>query len=369
MIHPDKLVNKKVNKNQRMVLVAEHKGVNTNSNFDGRAKFVGNTRINKISQGRQTRSIRTSMIAIGDKILLVEGNREQILDSVFEELNRRRKEKGETPYASVSKCPKEEFIDILLEYPDIRLFGLTPSASGYNNFKIQGAMAIENAYSLNEVFHDDRNSTITSCLKEFANKEKTILKEGFGIGKKHEIVYSLTTTDAEIQKHKAEANKLTYEDIVKLDHHMITAVQKNSSYTKVGSTTALYFRIDQNTEDFVIEPLGDYFEFIYLTDARKVISFRDYEVDATKVINRLKKYNEHIDTIYFYELGKVVFVYKEEVEEVEEVKNEKVTVKKIVEHRGNFIELLENFTNIKVCEISPVLANNNYYGYEGKKTE
>ena len=59
----------------------------------------------------------------------------------------------------------------------------------------------------------------------------------------------------------------------------------------------------------------------------------------------------------------------EEVEEVEEVKNEKVTVKKIVEHRGNFIELLENFTNIKVCEISPVLANNNYYGYEGKKTE
>lgn len=352
-----KIKNKKdiVFNNQKMILLTEYRQTNGNANFSGNPKFLGDSNINKVSQGRQTRNIRISIESIGGRILIKEGNREYTLDGVWEELNQKREQEGNKPYEKVEDCPKEEMLDALKEYLDIKLFGLTPSAKKYTKFAIQGAMAIENAYSLNEVFTDSKNETITSVMKEF-DKEGNV-KEGSGIGKKVEVIYSLTTSDSEIQHQKAKINKLTYEDVRELDYHMITAVQKGSSYTKVGAITPLYFRIDQNTGDFVIEPLGDYFEFIYLTDKRKVVSFKDYKIDATRVINKLKKYKDHIDTIYFYELSKVKFIYKEEVANG----NDKKTATIINEHEGDFIELLTKFTDIKVCEISPIRKNNKYY--------
>lgn len=281
----------------RSCLTSQYNGSFDN---DNRPRYIAGTKRIIGSQFSEKRKIRDFLELKGGKIFIKKGNRKEFVDAFIKEyFSHYTKEQLK------EESVKKEIFKALIEYyDDLTTFGVTLSVSDMND-SYTGPIQFNDTISLNDVYSNEYDASVTSCLREFKKRDSKDdvdkLKSGGGVGKFYKVSYALMAAIATILPQIREEYNLKYRDIKKFDVASILAPSRMKTTSKAGIETELYFRVESKTNFFVLRDLRFEFKFIPLKDPSQILYYEDYEIDVTGVIRLLRKNLKHIKAFYIYD--------------------------------------------------------------------
>jgi len=195
--------------------------------------------------------------------------------------------------------------DVLLsKLVDVRYFGATmpiKSEEGTGSSRtFTGPIQFNWGYSLNKVEGPMLSNGITATFGGATD-------EYGGMGKDYRVDYSIIAFHGIISAKRAEHTCLKDEDITLFDEAMIKAIPlEATTRSKKGQTPLLYLRIEYVNNEFFFSDLRKY---VKLTDSKgneidfdkiKLSSTKDYELDLSKMKEKLEYHKDKIKDIHFW---------------------------------------------------------------------
>ncbi len=183
---------------------------------------------------------------------------------------------------------------LLKTFIDIRLFGITLPIKGQKGSSITftGPVQFNWGYSLNKAELIESPS-ITS---HFAGRTKGEGEEGGAIGKDWRLYYALIVFYGRISGNSAEKTLLTNEDIKELDQALWNSIiTETNTRTKLNQQPRFYLRVEyKDSETFT----GDLRRYIDIDKKEGLRDVGEYELDITKLVEKLSKRKDSINKIY-----------------------------------------------------------------------
>ena len=335
-----------VAQNHSCFTLTEYKDNLPNGSFDygGRQRFIFNSNIARVTNYNQKRTMRDFAEFLGENIFVKKGNLKDFTDAFIEKFFPKYKK---TNFNKNEKAKKEILKALIDYYIDLKMFGMTLTVTGLNG-QYTGPIQVYDSESLNDVYTNEDDASITTCLVEKKSSGSKRNKEGSGVGKSYKIRYALMSGFSEIRPQLSEFYNLTYRDIKKFDMFNALAPSHCISHSKGNRRTRLYLRFESKTKLFAMEDIGKTMKFIPLVEPRLVSTINDYEIDVTETVKTLNKVKEHITAVYLYEKTDVGNGIKYFVNK----KDENGNIEK--SETMPFSQILKKYiSDMKVVEINP----------------
>ena len=185
--------------------------------------------------------------------------------------------------------------DFLKYFIDVRLFGITlpiKDEKRGTSITFTGPVQFNWGYSLNKAELIESPS-ITS---HFAGRTKGEGEEGGAIGKDWRLYYALIAFYGRISGNSAEKTLLTNEDIKELDQALWNSIiTETNTRTKLNQQPRFYLRVEyKDSETFT----GDLRRYIDIDKKEGLRDVGEYELDITKLVEKLSKRKDSINKIY-----------------------------------------------------------------------
>ncbi|GGI97208.1 type I-B CRISPR-associated protein Cas7/Csh2 [Halobellus salinus] len=222
------------------------------------------------------------------------------------------------------------FQQFLENSADVRYFGATMSVDmdeeKYGDIAAElpdhfrGPVQFSPGKSLHPVTENEEYNSLTSVIATGEGKEQG----GFDLDD-HRIQYAFIGFHGLVDEHGAEDTLLTDDDVRRLDTLCWRALKNQTiSRSKVGQEPRFYLRVEYDGESFHLGGLDQ--DLTLDTDAsepaEELRTIRDVCIDATGLVDRLKRASDRIDTVHVVasdvlnvsiegEIGNHEFLYSE----------------------------------------------------------
>lgn len=185
--------------------------------------------------------------------------------------------------------------DFLKYFIDVRLFGITlpiKDEKRGTSITFTGPVQFNWGYSLNKAELIESPS-ITS---HFAGRTKGEGEEGGAIGKDWRLYYALIAFYGRISGNSAAKTLLTNKDIKELDQALWNSIiTETNTRTKLNQQPRFYLRVEyKDSETFT----GDLRRYIDIDKKEGLRDVGEYELDITKLVEKLSKRKDSINKIY-----------------------------------------------------------------------
>lgn len=224
-----------------------------------------------------------------------QADREELLDA--------RLRKLEVDEIDDEALPKAVFGTFLDNSVDVRYFGATMSVD-HSDERLDeaipdhftGPVQFSPGKSLHRVAENEEYNSLTSVIATQGEKEQG----GFGLDD-HRIQYALIGFHGLVNEHGARDTRLRKEDVERLDTLCWRAL-KNQTMTrsKVGHEPRLYLRVEYTTDSYHLGGLTHDLSLDREHSApdKELRTIRDLTLDASKLVNRLERNNDHIQAVH-----------------------------------------------------------------------
>lgn len=313
---------KSIRNNSEILFIYDARMCNPNGDPDdeNKPRMDYNSSRNLVSDVRLKRYIRDYLMDYKNKSIFVSRidgetvdatNRlKKLIENNKEEIKREEElkdllDKNDKP---MEKNLSKHLPWLLSKLTDVRFFGATmPLKSEIGkgaSITFTGPIQFNWGYSLNKVTGPMESNTITSTFAGAGEDYSTM-------GKDYRVDYSLIAFHGIISAKRAEFTKLTDEDINLFDEAMIHAIPlESTTRSKTGQYPLLYIRIEYSTPEFF---MGDLRRYVKITDKEgndipfeettELRSPVDYNLDLTKLGEKLKECKDKIFRVHFWKHG------------------------------------------------------------------
>lgn len=176
---------------------------------------------------------------------------------------------------------------------DVRIFGapFAMKSAEKKFYKVKGAVQIAEGESLN------RAELVTAALtSHFSSKAGN---EAGTIGSYSYVKYAVIAFTGNVNKHQAEQNLVTEEDIELLDKGLTNGVNQFKSQGKRNQNSRLYLRIEY--QDDRTTCLGDLRDYISLTNEEYLHSVHDVELDVTNLVQLIRTHQYKVKNLHVFQ--------------------------------------------------------------------
>ncbi len=204
----------------------------------------------------------------------------------------------ETVKEEVKKRKKWDLVsveDFLKYFIDVRLFGITlpiKDEKRGTSITFTGPVQFNWGYSLNKA-EPIESPSITS---HFAGRTKGEGEEGGAIGKDWRLYYVLIAFYGRVSGNGAKKTLMTKEDLRELDKALWNSIiTETNTRTKLNQQPRLLLRVEyKDSETFT----GDLRRYIDISKKEGLRDVGEYELDITKLVDKLSKKKDSINRIY-----------------------------------------------------------------------
>lgn len=201
---------------------------------------------------------------------------------------------------NINNMEKEDVEWLLSQLADVRLFGATmPIKSEDSKGSSQtftGPVQFNWGYSLNKVRLVDSNGITSHFSSEMGNQQGAM-------GKDYRVYYSLIAFHGVISASRAKYTMMTDDDIKLLEEALIKSIPLQATRSKIGQYPRLYVRVEYKDSEFM---LGDLRDFVKLDTVDELREITDFKLDVTGLCHILKKEEDKINKVYFWQDDRLV---------------------------------------------------------------